>query len=266
MGRRTVKVIDLTLPLYDYMPVGSVWAWDVPFQTEKITVDEIHGYELHMITMQTETGTRLMIRAMQDKTAPRVDELPLDDLVLRDTVVLRAPCDMGHGLTAEDIDRCFDGADLRKGDAVIIGTGWGDGEKWYELGDDYARKTPYFSKQGAVRLVEIMKANGSNLVGSDVSTFGQGHKHQLPEWSSKPAWERPPFPSYQAKRYLASYTKEKAYADFESPHVLNTADVMFIGGMCNIGEIGAPRVKLIVLPMKIKGARGASCRVVAIED
>ena len=261
-----MKFIDLTLPLYDYMPVGSVWAWDVPFQTEKITDDEKHGYELHMVTMQTETGTRIMIRAMQDKTAPKVDELPLDTLVLRDTVVLNAHCEAEHGLTAGEIENAFKGADFRKGDGVIISTGWGDGEKWYEMGDDYARKTPYFSKEGAVRLVEIMRENGSDLVGSDVSTFGQGHKYQLPEWSSKPAWERPPFPSYQARRYLASYNKEKAYADFESPHILNSADMMYIGAMCNIGEISKPRVKLIVLPMKIKGARGASCRVVAVEE
>ncbi|MFC1798875.1 cyclase family protein [Thermodesulfobacteriota bacterium] len=219
-----------------------------------------------MVTMQTETGTRIMIRAMQDKTAPKVDELPLDTLVLRDTVVLKAYCEPEHGLTAEEIDNAFKGADFRKGDSVIISTGWGDGEKWYELGDDYARRTPCFSKEGAIRLVEIMKENESDLVGSDVSTFGQGHKYQLPEWSSKPAWERPPFPSYQAKRYLASYTKEKAYADFESPHVLNNADMMYIGAMCNIGEISKPRGKLIVLPMKIKGAREASCRVVAVEE
>jgi hypothetical protein len=32
-----MRMIDLTLPLYDFMPVGNVWAWDVPFQARPIT-------------------------------------------------------------------------------------------------------------------------------------------------------------------------------------------------------------------------------------
>lgn len=260
-----MKFVDLTLPLYDFMPVGSVWAWDVPFQTQPITSDD-HGYVLHMITMHSETGTRLMIRAMQDPDAPRIDEMPLESLVLRETVVVDAPCGIGGRLDAADIEKAFEGADFRPKDAIIIRTGWGDDKRWEKLGDDYARKTPFVSKEAAERLVEIMKKNGSDLVGADVATWGRGDKYQLPEWASKPAWERPPFPSYQAKRYLASYTKEKAYEDFQSPHVLNSADVMYIGAMCNLGSITKERVKLIVLPMKLKGARGASCRVVAIEE
>jgi kynurenine formamidase len=260
------KVIDLTLPLYDYMPVGNVWAWDVPFQTQPITNDKFHGYELLMITMHSETGTRLMIRAMQDPNAPKIDQIPLDRLVNRDAVVVDAPCGYGGMLTPEDIKRAFEGADFREGDAVIIRTGWGDDERWVKLGDDYARRTPFVSKEAAEKLVEIMKAKNSDLVGCDVAYWGRGDKYQMPEWASKPAWERNPFPSIEAKRYLASYTKEKAYADFQSPYVLNSADVMYIGAMCNLGAITKRRVKLTVLPMKIQGARGASCRVVAIED
>ena len=71
------KYIDCTMPFYDYMPVGNVWAWDVPFRTEPITTHEKNSYELWMITMHSETGTRLMIKAMQDPNAPTVDRLPL---------------------------------------------------------------------------------------------------------------------------------------------------------------------------------------------
>ncbi|OGO54669.1 MAG: hypothetical protein A2V85_06090 [Chloroflexi bacterium RBG_16_72_14] len=260
-----MRYIDLTLPLYDYMPVGAVWAWDVPFQTQPITTDG-HGYVLHMITMHSEAGTRLMIRAMQDPTAPKVDEIPLEKLVLRETVVVDAPCEGGGRLTGDDMVTAFQGVTLETGDAIILRTGWGDDERWTRLGDDYARKTPFVTREAAEELVRIMKGNRSDLVGSDVATWGRGDKYQLPEWASKPAWERPPFPSYQAKRYLARYTKEMAYEDFHSPHILNSADVMYLGAMCNLGEIKKRRVKLIVLPMKLKGMRGASCRVIALEE
>lgn len=260
------KFIDLTLPLYDFMPVSNVWAWDVPFQTQKITTDEVHGYELLMITMHSETGTRLMIRAMQDPKAPRIDEIPLEEIVLRETVVVDAPCGFGGVVTAADIENAFKSVNLFKRDAILIRTGWGDEKRWEKIGDDYARKTPYISKEAAEALVKIMKRIDSNLVGSDVAYWGRGDKYQLPEWGSKPAWERNPFPSIQAKRYLATYTKEKAYEDFQSPHVMNSADIMYLGALCNLGSITKSRVKLIILPMKIKGARGASCRVVAIEE
>lgn len=260
------KIIDCTLPLYDYMPVGNVWAWDVPFQTQPITTDEVNGYELTMITMFSETGTRLMIKAMQDPTAPRVHELPLDQLVNQDTVIVDAPCEIGQMLTPEDIERAFEGVDFREGDAVIVRTGWGNDKRWEKIGDDYARKTPFFSKEAAQKLVDIMKANNSDLVGTDVAYWGRGDKYQLPQWASKPAWERNPFPSIEAKRFLAQYTKEKAYADFQSPYVMNSNNMMYIGAMCNLDQITKKRVKMTVLPMKLQGARGATCNVIVIED
>jgi kynurenine formamidase len=260
------KWIDLTLPLYDFMPVGNVWAWDVPFQTETITKDSHNGYELTMITMFSETGTRLMIRAMQDPDAPKVHELPLETLMMRDAVVVDLPYGADHEVTASDIERAFDRVEIYKNDAILLRTGWGDNERWVQLGDDYARTAPHVSKEGAEKLVEIMKAHDSDLVGTDMPYWGGGRKYQLCEWASKPAWERNPFPSTEAKRYLANYTLEKAYEDFPSPNILNSADVMYIGAMCNLGALSTPRVKISVLPLKIQGARGATCRVVALEE
>ena len=82
------KYIDCTMPFYDYMPVGNVWAWDVPFRTDPITTPAKNSYELWMITMHSETGTRLMIKAMQDPNAPTVDRLPLNEFLNRDAVIL----------------------------------------------------------------------------------------------------------------------------------------------------------------------------------
>ena len=97
------KYIDCTMPFYDYMPVGNVWAWDVPFRTEPITTHEKNSYELWMITMHSETGTRLMIKAMQDPNAPTVDRLPLNEFLNRDAVILDVPCGMDGAVTAGQI-------------------------------------------------------------------------------------------------------------------------------------------------------------------
>jgi kynurenine formamidase len=93
-----MRMIDLTLPLYDFMPVGNVWAWDVPFQARPITTAERNGYELTMVTMHSEAGTRLMIRAMTHEGAATVDQLPLESLVARQAVVVDAPCGEGDGV------------------------------------------------------------------------------------------------------------------------------------------------------------------------
>ena len=260
-----MRVVDLTLPLYDFMPVGNVWAWDVPFQSGPITTWEQNGYELTMLTMHSEAGTRLMIRAMTHGEAPRIDQLPLEPFVLRPTAVLETPCGIGGVLEPAAIDRAFQDADVREGDAVLLHTGWGDDRRWVELGDDYARRTPYVSKAAAERLVEHLRATRSDLVGADVAYWGRGDRYQGPEWADRPAWERAPFPSIQARRYLAGYTREKALADFESPAVLTAANVNFIGALCNLGGLSRRRVELIVLPLKVQGARGATCRVVAVE-
>lgn len=97
------KYIDCTMPFYDYMPVGNVWAWDVPFRTEPITTHEKNSYELWMITMHSETGTRLMIKAMQDPNAPTVDRLPLNEFLNRDAVILDVPCGMDGAVDRKSV-------------------------------------------------------------------------------------------------------------------------------------------------------------------
>lgn len=256
-----LKYVDCTIPLYDFMPVGNVWAWDVPFHTEPITTHKNNSYELWMITMHSEAGTRLMIKAMQDPNAPTVDKLPLEQLVNREAVVIDVPCGFDGSVSKEQIIAGFENADYRDGDVVILRTGWGDDNRWEKLGDDYARHTTCISKEAAEELCRIMKEHNSDLAGSDVAYWGRGDKYQGPLWADRPAWARNPFPSIEAKRFLAQYTPEKAIEDWESPNVMTTNNINFIGAMVNLGEIKKQRVKITVLPMKLQGARGATCNV-----
>jgi kynurenine formamidase len=248
------------------MPVGNVWAWDVPFQTQRITTIERHGFELFMITMHSETGTRLMPPCLSDPTLPKIDELDLRSLVLRDTLVVDLPKGPGEEITAEDIEMAVVPAGLGEGEALLIRTGWGDGERYYELGDDYARQTPHFAQSGAERLVAFMKERKSDLLASDIAYYGWGGRYMLPEWASKPPWERPPFPSPEAIRYLHAYTLEKVRADWGSAAVFTAGRIMLVAALVNCGALTRQRVKLIILPLKIRGGAAAPCRVVALEE
>lgn len=259
------RYIDCTMPFYDFMPVGNVWAWDVPFQTRPITTHAQNSYELWMITMHSETGTRLMIKAMQDPNAPTVDRLPLEQFLNRDAVVLDTPCGRDGFVTAEQVEEAVKNAEIHKGDVFILRTGWGDDERYLEIGDDYARHGPAVSKAGAETLCRIMHEYESNLAASDVAYWGRGEKYQGPLWADRPAYARNPFPSVEARRFLAQYTPEKAIEDWESPNVMTTNGINFIGAMVNLNKITKQRIKLSVIPMKLKGARGAPCSVIAEE-
>jgi kynurenine formamidase len=261
------NLIDLSIPLYDYMPVGNVWAWDVPFTHEVITNIEQHGFELWRIIMHSETGTRLMIPAMSDHSLPHLDELELSDLYERPTAVIDIPKDAREPITAEDIDQYVGCAGLRTGDAVLNRTGWGNGQRYEKIGDDYARQTPYFGQTGAERLVDVMRENKSNLLLSDITYFGCGDAYMVPEWSSKPAWERPPFPSEQAKRYMHEYSNEKMLADFGSAAALTRSGfVLLVAALVDCDKITQQQVSTTVLPLKMRGGVSSPCRVIAVEE
>ena len=260
------RYVNLTLPLYDFMPVGNVWAWDVPFQSRPITTVERNGFELSMITMHSETGTRLMIPRMQDPNAPTVDQVDLEDLVMRDLHVADLPSAAEEEIGGEQMRRCLAELDgFARGAALLVRTGWGDGRRWESLGDDYARNTPHFSPDAAEAVCDWLLERGSNLILSDVAYYGRGEKHMLPDWANRPAWEREPFPSIAAQRFLATYDRRKSEEDWDSPPVFNRKGVMYVGACCDCGQIRERTLKVIVLPMRLQGFAGASCTVVAVQ-
>lgn len=263
MGRRFV---DLTLPLYDFMPVGNVWAWDVPFQTEPIVTIEKNGFELFKITMHSEAGTRLMIPRMQDPNAPTVDKIDFSELMLRTCVAVDVPKGAEEEISEEDMKKALEGVDFPKGAALLVRTGWGNDERWEKIGDDYARNTPHFSPEAATYVCDWLIERGSNLILSDVAYYGRGEKYMLPQWASKPGWERPPFPSVEAKRFLAQYDRAKSEEDWDSPPVFNKKKVMFVGACCNCNKLTKKQFMINVVPLKIKDAAGATCSVIAVEE
>lgn len=266
-----MRFINLTLPLYPYMPVGSVWAWDSPFQKTPITNLDDHGIEFYHMSFHSETGTRLMLSACYDSQAPKVDELNYSYLVNRDTVVIDIPKRDFEEILPEDIDRTLlVDPNYYEKDAVLIRTGWGDNERYKHLGDDYAIRSPHFSVAGAKRLIEVMEAKGSELFLIDVAYIGNtGEKYMRPEWASRPPWDRPPFPSEEARIYMRHYRddlgKGGRSADWAASVPLH-AHLSPVAALANCGAIQKKRVKVTILPFYIEGASGAPCSVVARED
>ncbi|MDG4762775.1 cyclase family protein [Solwaraspora sp. WMMD406] len=265
-----MTVVNLTLPLYPFMPVGNVWAWDSPFQLTPTLTHRRHGVSVHQMSFHSEAGTRLMLGACYDDTAPRVDELDYGPLVNRPTVVFDVPKEAGAEIDAADIDRLADDPDYRDGDAVLLRTGWGDDQRYRTLGDEYASTSPHFSLAGAERLATLLKEKNSDLMLTDCAYIGNlGEAYMYPEWSSRQPWDRPPFPSQQARIYLRHYTPQRGAGggapDWASSVVLHAATSP-VAALANCGALRGKRITVTVLPLFLAGAHGAPCTVWATDD
>lgn len=261
------RIVDLTMHIYEGMGIGRVFPQEQEFIIEDVFTYEKHGMRLCRFTMWQEPGTRLNIGSLSASRRHqlKLDELDLNDLYERDAVVLDIPKNAGEAVTAKEVEDAFAKADYREGDWVVIHTGWGDNQRYFELGDDYALKSPYYSDEGTARLAEIMTANGSGLFGYDTASAGHPAKHIIPEWSERKP--RPAgWPSAEAKEYVNNYTPEKIMEDWAGVMPLPQAGIMILGGLVNLGALKKPRVKLTIFPLKIKGVGGGPCRVAAIEE
>ena len=261
------RVINLTLPLYPGMPVGNVWVYDAPFRQEQIASVEKNGGRIDFFSMGSETGTRLMIDATYDTESALIGQLDMSRLVNRETVVINILKQAEEEITVEEIEeRVRKDREYRRGDALLIRTGWGDSQRYRKMGDDYAIKTPHFSDESSKKLARIMKEKETDILAIDVAYIGNCAPHyQMPEWVSLPSWQRPPWPSDEAKRYLEKYTPEKAHADWGASEPLHHQGIV-LAALCNTGMIRKKRIKLTALPLFAEKAPGAPVTVVAIEE
>ena len=107
----------------------------------------------------------------------------------------------------------MDNAKPRRGDALLVRTGWGDHGAHTRPGPGYILESSHFSLEGAELLASRMSSAGQDLLLADTALIGWPDKHLIPEWCSLEP--RPgPWPSPEAKVYLHLYTEEKMKEDF----------------------------------------------------
>ena len=261
------KVIDLTMHIYEGMGIGRVFPEEQEFIIEDTFNYKDHGIRVSRFIMWQEPGTRLNLGSVaasrRDQT--KLDEIDLNSLYERETVILDIPKGPGEGVLDTEIEKAFSEVNYREGDWVIIHTGWGDNQRYFDLGDDYPLKSPYYSDGAGKRLAEILSANKTPLFGYDTASMGHPAKHIIPKWVKRDP--RPPgWPSPEAKEFLKNYTPQMLKEDWGAVMPLPAAGIMILGGLVNVGALTKKRVKLTILPLKLKGVGGGPCRVVAIED
>jgi len=251
-----MKFVELTMPLnHQWMPD------DVLPTSVKFFLGPKNHQEKGMV-VGSDSGTCLTLPSAFEafrKTA-RLDELPVDKLVLRPATVLAIAKTEGEEITKADVQKAFESARPAKGGAILIATGWGD--KPY--GESYVLGTPHLTLDAAQYLAPRMNENQNDLLLTDTALVGWPDKHLMPEWGSflpLPAAE-----SAEARMYLHLYDGEKAKADFAVEMRFARAGIITVRKLVHCGQIGKDRIRIIVSPLKIVRGVASTCRVIAIED
>lgn len=260
-------VRNLTLPISPWFPVGAIMPWDSPHQREDIVTVERNRAHLFHIRTGSGTGTRLRSSGFGIEGGGNTDGLELSGLVDRDAVILRIPKEAGQAIERDAVTRAvqssgWSASDL-KGAAVILATGWGDNERYRKLGEAYVIDSPYLHADAAEELADQLDRIGSDLLLTDcVDVDRAGGTHARDEWVNQVPWQRPPWPSDQAKAYLRYYTRDKAVADRAATLTLSRS-VSVVVGLAGCGDLHGDRTSLTVLPMPVADVAEVPCTVVA---
>jgi kynurenine formamidase len=251
-----MKLLELTMPLnHRWMPDEAL-----PTSVRFFLGPKNHP-EKGMV-IGSDSGTCLTLPSVFEafrKTA-RLDEVAVDQLVLRSTTVLPIPKTEGQEIDEADAERAFDSARPHKGDAILVATGWGD----KDYGESYLLGSPHFTLHAAQYLAKRMKENESNLLLVDTALIGWPDKHLIPEWCS--LLPTPGAESAEARMYLHLYDSDKAKKDFAVEMEFARAGIMTVRKVVHCGQIKKDKIKIIVSPLKVVRGVASTCRVVALED
>ena len=149
--------------------------------------------------------------------------------------------------------------------------GWGTMERAYEMGIDYLKKSPSVHYEAAVLLADKMEELDSHIFMTDCALVNpprvQGYNWFLGDAPLTPLPK--PWPSAEARERLLDMGGSYAYAHAsKEPSSYGALIRKTIGcGKClvNCAQITQRRIKMIILPLKIKKGGASSCRFVAVE-
>lgn len=159
-------IIDITGKIQDGM-----WNYEYPFpqfhlaKLPKVDWIPIDIYCEIFEGLHSQTGTYIETPAHfygNDKTY-LMDDVPLEKLVGLSAVILMVKKDFSakgrQPITREDLAQSALGLEIKQGQALLIGTGWG--EKWMDA--DYLANSPYFTYDAMMWILE----QKPSLLGSD---------------------------------------------------------------------------------------------------
>jgi len=276
-----MKLFDLTMPVWEGAGYGEI----LPFTNSPVRLLEYvfydkHGLRMTRMKLDGETGSPFMVPHQrmpfdptplqpEPKFSWTLDEIPLERLILRDTVVVDINAAEGHEITPAEMDEAIRRSDYRNGDEVLLRTGWGTREKAYELGIDYYKRSPSVHYDAAMLLARKMEEMGGSIFMTDCGLVNPP-RVQGNDWfrGDNPLVPLPkPWPSAEARERVLDLGAHRHGSSHPSSYGALIRKLM-AGCKCLVDchRISKSRVKMIILPLLIKKGGASPCRFFAVED
>ena len=251
--------IDLT------MPVDWEWMPDEVFATATRLVVGPPLSPLKGFTVGNETATCLLLPSQfaEFRKTSRIDSIDTASLVLRPTRVVDLSCEPGTAITADLLAPLLAEVETAAGDALLLRTGWGDSFAERRGSASYVLESPFLTEDGAAFLGDELRQRQSDLVLLDTALVSRPDRHLVAEWASLVP-DSSPWPSDTARGYLRGYTKERVKEDWAADYALASNGVMVVKKLLNCGQLPVGSISLIIAPLLLVRAIGATCRVVAV--
>lgn len=179
-GLEATRVIDLTHPLYEGMPV---WPGAAPFRMTRL-VDYDQGYRLHSFAMAENVGTHVDAPSHFAAGTRDIDELGPAELVVPAVVIDvrdKVARDADYRLSARDV-RLWEDAHgpVPAGSLVILNTGWhlrfADADRYVNVDSGGIMHFPGFGREAA----ELLFARGVAGLGIDTLSIDHGPSRDFP--------------------------------------------------------------------------------------
>jgi arylformamidase len=211
------------------MPIKSHWRW--PVNVKSVQKTEGGWMQTSTIELQAHAFTHVDAPLHFIRNGKAIDEIPLDQLIGRASVIDVSYRGAGEEITFSDLEEC--GEHVSTDDIALIRTAWDLKHSWEK--EEYWTEAPYLTKDAAEWLVERrVKAAG----------------YDFPQ-------------DYVIREMLRRTVTAKEHTVH---NVLLGNGVLNIEYLINLHQIKEKKVQIFVLPLRLVGVEGAPARVVAVED
>lgn len=218
----------------------GIWTYGMPYpEFQLVSIQGIFSGERQVFAeafqgMHSQTGTYLETNAHYYgyETSLSIDQIPINDLINIECVVLSIPLDFSPSnsidkyqrmpITRTQLQEAAVGIDLKPGQAILLDTDWG--QYWSE--DFFLTKCPYITLDAMKWLLEQKPF----LLGSDI-----------PRWENDTNDEGV-FPIFYAQ------------------------DILMLAPLVHLDKISVKTGDLTVLPLHIANTCASPCRVIYCES
>lgn len=225
-----MEIIDLSHTIHDGM---QIYPGDpAPLIGRGLTHEKDYCH-VDLLKLGSHTGTHIDAPYHFLKDGKRIDEIPVQRFIGSGILIDVSAKSDGEAIESTDLDSYA--SEIKKGDFVILKTGW---DRYF--GTSRYLQHPFLNSTGAELLVEV----GAALVGIDALNIDSSSRAGMDHEGG------------------AGDGELQEDDDYPAHDILLGNDILIVENLCNLDKVMQPRGIYSFLPLKLKGSDGSPIRAV----